>query len=328
MRQTLKNQERLFDVDEALEDLKARRPAMADIATSYALLQKARLEAVAALPKASLPDAEPVMADLVHGRPLLAALLENLEKPGDELVARFRAAVKIILPQAAQAFPKLAQDMARLAVLLDSAGSGKDEGAQLAAALLAGIAPGAEDAKAQHSMEALAARLHLASAALHMTATEGLLAVLTSEAVRLSPQIDQDAWRRGYCPVCGGGPDVGFQKEAKEDSEFLIAKAGQLWFHCGQCAALWRFPRMRCAACDCEDPARLEILLAESDPRSEFERAHLCLDCRTYFNTVNMVDRTDRINLEMLAMSLLHLDVLAQERGFTPMAPSPWNTLT
>ncbi|HWR03550.1 MAG TPA: hypothetical protein VN419_05980, partial [Humidesulfovibrio sp.] len=138
MRQTLKNQERLFDVDEALEDLKTRRPAMADIATSYALLQKARLEAVAALPKASLPDAEPVMADLAHGRPLLAALLENLEKPGEELVARFRVAAKIILPQAAQAFPKLAQDMARLAVLLDSTGSGKDEGAQLAAALLAG----------------------------------------------------------------------------------------------------------------------------------------------------------------------------------------------
>jgi hypothetical protein len=29
----------------------------------------------------------------------------------------------------------------------------------------------------------------------------------------------------------------------------------------------------------------------------------------------------------MLPIGLLHLDVLAQERGFSPLAPSPWNTL-
>jgi FdhE protein len=328
MRQTLKHQERLFDVDEALEEIKARRPAMTDIATSYALLQKARLAAATALPLPSLLHGQPATAELAQGRPFLAELLESLGSPSPELVTRFRAAAKLILPQAAQAFPKLAQDMARLALLLDSAGTGQDEGAGLAAALLAGIAPGADSPPEGQSIEDIAARLHLVPAALHMTATESLLAVLANESARLAPLVEQDAWRRGYCPVCGGGPDVGFLKEAKEDSEFLIAKAGQLWFHCGQCTALWRFPRLRCAACDCEDSARLEILIAEGDTRAEMERAHLCLDCRTYFNTVNLVDRTDRINLEMLPMSLLHLDVLAQERGFAPVAPSPWNTLT
>jgi FdhE protein len=160
-----------------------------------------------------------------------------------------------------------------------------------------------------------------------MTATETLMAVLGHEAALLEDRVDQDAWRRGYCPVCGGGPDVGILKEGKEESEFLIAKAGQLWLHCGQCAALWRFPRLRCVGCGCEDPQRSDLLMAEGDLKSEVERAHLCQDCRTYTLSVNLVDRVDRVNLEMLPIGLLHLDVLAQERGFSPLAPSPWNTL-
>ncbi|MBI5519393.1 MAG: formate dehydrogenase accessory protein FdhE [Desulfovibrio sp.] len=331
MRQTLEHQHRLFDVDEALQDITSRRPAMTDIATSFALLQKARLDAQAALPDSPLLDGDPDLAGLPHGRPLLADFMESLATPAKTTAEHFRAAAKVILPQAAQAFPKLAPDLARLALLLDSPGKAPDEGVQLAASLLAAIAPAkarntAESAGA--TMEELATRLGISSPALHMTATEGLLALLTHASARLLPQVDNDIWRRGYCPVCGGGPDSGILKEAKEDSEFLIAKAGQLWLHCSQCAALWRFPRMRCAACDCEDPQRLELLLAEGDPRSDAERVQLCHDCKSYLPTLNMVDRTDRINLEMLPISMLHLDILAQKRGFAPMAPSPWNTLT
>jgi FdhE protein len=327
MRQTLKHQERLFDVDEALEEIKGRRPAMADIATSFAILQKARLAVREALPATSLLESPPAAAVLASGLPLLAEYLNTLAQPPVTLVERFHAAAKVILPAEAQAFPKLAADLARLAVLLDSPGAGPDQGSGLAAALLAAIAPGEEDT-ARQTVEDIAARLHLAPVVLHMTATESLLAVLTHESEQLGPLVDQEAWRRGYCPVCGGGPDVGILKEGKEDSEFLIAKAGQLWFHCSQCAALWRFPRLRCASCDCEDPSRMEILMAEDDARSEQEQAHLCQDCKTYYTTVNLVDRTDRVNLEMLPIRLLHLEVLAQERGFAPMAPSPWNTLT
>lgn len=328
MRQTLKHQERLFDVDEALEEIKRRRPAMTDIATSFAVLQKARLAARAALPAASLLESPPSAEVLAEGLPLLTDFLNTLARPSAELAARFHAVARIMVLAEAQAFPRLTLDLARLAVLLDSTGDGPDEGAGLAAALLAAIGPDAENAAPQQTMEAIADRLHVTPAALHMTATESLLTLLAHESEGLAPLVDQDAWRRGYCPVCGGGPDVGFMKEAKEDSEFLIAKAGQLWFHCSQCAALWRFPRLRCASCDCEDPSRMEVLMAEDDSRSEHERAHLCQDCKTYFTTVNLVDRTDRVNLEMLPMSLLHLEVLAQERGFAPMAPSPWNTLT
>lgn len=329
MRKTLMDQERLCGVDEALADISARRPPLADIAAAFAQLAKAREAVRQALPGTSCMEAAP--GDLAQGQPLLAPLFETLTAPSPELVGRFLTAAHIVLPAAAQAFPGLAPELAKVAVRLDKPGSGtnggSDDGGGLATQLLAAIGPDAEHATTPQTVEDIARRLELSAPALHMCATETLLALLGHERSLLEDRVNQDIWRRSYCPVCGGGPDVGILKEGKEDSEFLIAKAGQLWLHCGQCGAMWRHPRMRCVGCGCEDPERQELLLAEEDQRSEAERAHLCKDCQTYTLSVNLVDRLDRVNLEMLPMGLLHLDVLAQERGYKPLAPSPWNTL-
>jgi len=333
MRQSLQDQERLCGVDAALDELVARRPPLTDIATSYALLLKARLAASAALPKNSLLGADlsaQNLADsfLAAGRPLLSDIFAGLAKAEGEIVERFLTAAQAVLPATAQAFPRLAKDLARVAVLLDAQVTGEGKGVNLAAALLAAIGPTAENAATPKTIEDIAGEIGVEPAAVHMATTETLLALLAHEGELLAGLVNQEAWRRNYCPVCGGGADVGILKEGKEDSEFLIAKAGQLWLHCGQCATLWRFPRLRCVACGCEDPAKMDMLLAEDDPRAEQERAHLCNECRTYSTTVNLVDRSDRVNLEMLPMTLLHLELLAQERGFSPLAPTPWNTLT
>ncbi|OIO00936.1 MAG: hypothetical protein AUJ49_08835 [Desulfovibrionaceae bacterium CG1_02_65_16] len=329
MRKTLQDQDRLCDVDAALNDIKTRRPALTDIATAYALILHARTAVAAALPDTSILGGAAATGAQAQGAPLLAPLFATLSKPDPELLKRFLAAARIMLPATAQAFPNMAPELAKIAVLLDKPGQGRDQGADLAAQLLSAIGPDAEHATPPQTVEDIAARLGLSAPALHMCATETFLAVLGHESELLGELVDQDTWRRGYCPVCGGGPDMGILKEGHgEDSEFLVSKAGQLWLHCGQCGTLWRFPRLRCVACGCEDPKRTDLLIAEGDPRSEIERAHLCQDCKSYLLTVNLVDRVDKVNLEMLPMGLLHLDVLAQERGFGPLAPSPWNTLS
>lgn len=329
MRKNLQREGRLCDIGAALADITARRPALTDIATSLALLLRARLDAAAALPAAPILDISIDAATLAKGEPLLAPLFATFAQPDAELLARFITAARIVLPAAAQAFPKLAPELAKVAVLLDNKpDDDKSGGAALAAQLLAAIGPEAEFAKTPQTIEDIAGRLSVSAPALHMCATETLLALLSHEARALEDKVDQDAWRRGYCPVCGGGPDVGILKEGKEESEFLVSKAGQLWLHCGQCGTLWRFPRLRCVVCGCEHPERTELLVVKDDPRQDVERAHLCQDCRSYLITVNMVDRVDRVNLEMLPIGLLHLDVLAQQRGFQPVAPSPWNSLS
>lgn len=331
MRQTLQDQERLCGVDEAMADILARRPALEDIATSYSLLLKARLAAQAALPGASLLDEKAMtaaLANMASGRPLLDGLFETLATPAPELLARFRTAAGHMLPAAAQAFPNLAADLARVAVRLADTTTAKDTGDSLAAELLAAIGPEPDTAtKAgqrteQRTMEALAAALDLPGPALHMATTETLMAVLAHEATLLGRHVDQGAWQRGYCPVCGGGPDVGLLAGGEKN-----APTATLWLHCGQCSALWSFPGMRCPACDCVDPTRLEVLRAEDDTAAAHEGAPCCRDCRTYYPAVKLGEVCGRINLEMLPIGLLHLDLLAQERGLTPVAPSPWNTL-
>ncbi len=338
MRQTLQDQERLCGVDEAMADILARRPALEDIATSYSLLLKARLAAQAALPGTSLLDAAAItaaQANMASGRPLLDGLFETLATPAPELLTRFRAAAGHMLPAAAQAFPNLAADLARVAVRLADTSAAQDTGDSLAAELLAAIGPEPDPATTttkgtkagqrteqrteQRTMEALAAALDLPGPALHMATTETLMAVLAHEATLLGRHVDQGAWQRGYCPVCGGGPDVGLLATEPQ--------AGTLWLHCGQCSALWSFPGMRCPACDCVDPTRLEVLRAEDDTAAAHEGAPCCRDCRTYYPAVKLAELAGRINLEMLPIGLLHLDLLAQERGLTPVAPSPWNTL-
>lgn len=323
MRRHLEEMERLCGIDEALDAVTRRHPPLADIATSCALLMQARAQAAQVLPKTSLlgpqPDAAALAERLAEGEPLLGPVMDSLDAAGPELVDRLRQAARVVLPAAAQAFPALAPDLAKLAVRLDETG----QGATLAARMLAAIAPGA----GEQAVQALAEELGIEPPALFIAATESLMAVLMAEASLLSNAVDQQSWRQPYCPVCGGGADAGILKEGSEDSEFLIAKAGQLWLHCGQCAALWRFPRMRCAACGSEDPQQLEILTVDEGLRAEHERAQLCKACNTYATMVNMVDRTDRLNLEFLRISLLPLELLAQQRGFHPLAPSPWNTL-
>lgn len=317
MRKTLQDQYRLADLDSALAQIIARRPALTDIATAFALVQKGRLAARQALPDAPLSPFDTALAS--EGRPQLDPLLFALAKPATPLIERFLTAAGHVLPALAQAFPKLAEPLARIAVTLAS-----PDGPELAASLLAALAPEAKE----DALSTLAQAHALDPDALQVAAREILLAVVSHEALLLESAIDQGAWMRGWCPICGGGPDAGFLKEAPEDSEFLIAKAGQLWLHCSQCAALWRHPRMRCASCGCEDHKSLDLLLAEEDARAEHERAQLCSECGTYTLSINLVDRSDQINLELLPMLLLHLDVLAQQRGFKPAAPSPWNDLS
>lgn len=323
MRRHLEDMQRLCGIDEALEAVTKRHPPLADIATSCALLLKARKQASEALPTTSLlgpqPDASALAERLAEGVPLLGPVMDSMDAAGPELVDRLRQAARIVLPAAAQAFPVLAPELAKIAVRLDAA----DGGGQLAARMLAAIAPGAGEA----TVETLAEELGLEPPALFIAATESLMAVLAAEAVLLANTMDLQAWRQPYCPVCGGGADASILKEGSEDSEFLIAKAGQLWKHCGQCAALWRFPRMCCAACGTEDPEQLELLTLDDGLGSEHMRAQLCKVCNTYATMVNMVDRTDRLNLEFLHMMLLPLELLAQKRGFRPQTPSPWNSL-
>ncbi len=55
------------------------------------------------------------------------------------------------------------------------------------------------------------------------------------------------------------------------------------------------------------------------------ETTFVCEKCRQYFITVNKVSDLAEFDADVSAISLVHLDVLMQEKGFKPMAECEWN---
>ncbi len=306
MLNTLKTDNKLMDIDSAMTDIRQRRPALAAIAESFAALAKARADYAASMAGRYRldPKADPQLQS--QGFPLLDDGALPL------LTEQFMAAEEFVLPAVLHAFPALAPDSARL---LDTPLRRQE----LAEAYLAlGFSPAAE------KMESLSEISGVPVVNLRFILSEVLKAVLFHESSRLAERIDHMVWGHPICPVCGAGPDMAILKDKADPSEFLMSKAGQLWMHCHRCSTLWRFIRLKCPSCANSEQENLEILLAGDD---DFERAHLCKDCKGYFTCINLVDRPGKINLDMAPLSLLHLDILAQERGFHPMTELPWNQL-
>ena len=81
--------------------------------------------------------------------------------------------------------------------------------------------------------------------------------------------IQESKWLKGYCPICGSWPEMGF----------LEGREGRRWLRCSFCSHEWTFSRTECPFCESHDPDKLEIFYSEGRP---FERAELCYECRKY----------------------------------------------
>jgi FdhE protein len=86
----------------------------------------------------------------------------------------------------------------------------------------------------------------------------------------------------------------------------------------------WAYMRTKCPFCESEDQDKLELLFSE-DRNSE--RAELCYECMKYLVSVDLRDRADEVVREAAPLGLVYLDVLAQDKGFSPGAICGWNVI-
>jgi FdhE protein len=56
------------------------------------------------------------------------------------------------------------------------------------------------------------------------------------------------------------------------------------------------------------------------------EAAFSCDKCHRYLVTLNKVSDLNVHDLDVSALSLTHLDIIMQEKGFAPMVNCAWNT--
>jgi formate dehydrogenase maturation protein FdhE len=127
---------------------------------------------------------------------------------------------------------------------------------------------------------------------------------LSSYAKALAGTIEQEAWRRGYCPVCGGIPDMAF----------LEKEVGARWLMCSRCDAMWIYQRLQCPYCGNQEQNTLSFYTDEQ----EQYRVYICEVCKSYLKAVDLRKVKSEVPLPLERLYTLDLDAQAKEYGYSP----------
>ena len=151
------------------------------------------------------------------------------------------------------------------------------------------------------------------------------LAAQTASEEGEAPWDSGDAWRQGYCPVCGALPTIGWLDKPAFDEKnaFLAGGGGKKHLHCGVCGANWKYRRGACPACGEEGSNVMELLRESGD--SYGERLDWCTKCKSYCPVVDLREREVVPHLDALALGMMHLDMVAARKKLKPVKPSFWN---
>ena len=138
---------------------------------------------------------------------------------------------------------------------------------------------------------------------------------LTSHREAVVSLVNQELWRRRYCPVCGGSPDFAF----------LDRERGARWLVCSRCDAEWLFQRLECPYCGTQD----QDALAHFTDDKGLYRLYVCERCRQYLKTIDLRRAEDEVLLPLERFLTLDIDTQAQKDGYSPngrtrkVEPSP-----
>jgi hypothetical protein len=126
---------------------------------------------------------------------------------------------------------------------------------------------------------------------------------LGSKARALLPGVNQEQWRRGYCPVCGGSPDIAY----------LNRDSGARWLVCSRCDSEWIFQRLQCPYCDNQNPNELSYF---TDDEGRY-RLYVCEKCHRYLKTIDLRQAKSGVLIPLERLFTLTLDAQAREQGYS-----------
>jgi hypothetical protein len=150
----------------------------------------------------------------------------------------------------------------------------------------------------------VAERLQLDPELLWTLAQNALKPALGAWRRQLTPLVDGMPWHKGYCFICGAGAILG-ELQGNNQVKHL---------RCGRCGADWQFRRIECMYCGNEDHHTLSYLYAE--PSQEHIRVEVCDKCKGYLKVINSFTATPPEMLPLSDLATLHLDTIAQGRGY------------
>lgn len=121
-----------------------------------------------------------------------------------------------------------------------------------------------------------------------------------SKALRSS--VNQERWRRGYCPICGGNPDFAF----------LDKERGARWLLCSRCDTEWLFQRLECPYCGNQNQNTLAYFTDDEG----LYRLYVCEHCKQYLKTIDLRQAKEEIEIPLERLFTLGIDMQAREYGY------------
>lgn len=283
-------------IEATLDRIERERPSLKPIAEAFREVLVSRARIKAGLPDYSgppLPSPEPQQQS--QGVPLLTP--ENIAG----LMDPWGQTAAATIPPLARAFPGIAAESRRLKHVLDT---GEADLGQCLRALLIG-----DNAE----MDRMASRLGLQAKVLAFLLGQMLKPFVEKRTQPLQMLVRRLPWHRAYCPVCGSFAEI----------TYLEGEGGQRWLRCSLCGYQWQFNRMLCTRCEAQ--FQKKNLIHVEGRRHEF--AELCGSCRHYMVGVDLREAKGETITPATAIGLLHLDMVAQDRGYEPVAVTAWNVI-
>jgi formate dehydrogenase maturation protein FdhE len=123
---------------------------------------------------------------------------------------------------------------------------------------------------------------------------------LQHAAETVGPQLDLSLWLRGYCPICGGRPNLAL----------LEAGSGARRLVCSRCNWQWGYARVGCPFCG--SSAKQTYY---PSPDGSY-RLYVCPDCKRYLKTVDLRELHRDVYPAVERLLTVGMDLAAQQGGY------------
>jgi len=133
-----------------------------------------------------------------------------------------------------------------------------------------------------------------------LAAGQTLAGVLKGRAQALREAVDAGGWQRGYCPICGGWPDLGLISPENERRRLA----------CARCDSIWPYRRVGCPFCGEDDQMRR---FSSADNRFSL---FWCSHCGAYLKHIRWPAEELPRSLTGLRLLTVGLDLDAQAQGW------------
>ena len=154
------------------------------------------------------------------------------------------------------------------------------------------------------SLSATAAQYGVTLPLLTLVLNETMQPFLATESDVLLAGVNQETWRKGICPVCGGKPDFAYLDEG----------SGTRHLVCARCDAHWLYQRIACPFCGNTRQGSLGYYTEDDGAH----RLYVCDACRSYLKAVDLRKMRGALVMPLERTRTSAMDKEAEGAGYRP----------